>query len=592
MVKEIPDTLLGMQLFKQGQLARAASHFRRALATDAGNYEALNLLGVISAQLGRQDEAIGLLQRAVAAYPLAPEAHNNLGMALNLAKRHDEAVPVLEKAVSLSPSDAVARNNLGVAHQALGHRELAVACFQRACQLRPDYVEALSNFGAALHMLKRDESAVAVLSRALQVNPRFAQAHSNLAAALLSLDRIDDAVAACERAISLDRGNAEAQAQAGTTFLALGKFEEARRRLGEAVRLAPSNPSFYGKLVSCYTVEPADPHLKAMEQLHARIDELPGDGPTELHFALAKAYTDTGEHQRAFDQLTKGNDLKRRSLQYDEATTLCWLGRIGDIFSPELMRRNAGLGALSAKPVFIVGMMRSGSTLVEQILVSHPAIVGAGERPYLREAYERVRQQMGTELPYPEFMETARQKQLTDIGRAYLTLLENTPLAGEASRITDKMLSNFAMVGLIHLALPNARIIHTCRDPVATCLSAYSKLFTDEQPFTYDLGELGRYYAAYRRLMAHWREVLPAGVMLDVQYESLVDNFEAEARRIVAHCGLDWDEKCLSFYETERAVRTASAAQVRKPIYKSATGRWRPSDDLLAPLLAGLNSMR
>jgi hypothetical protein len=147
------------------------------------------------------------------------------------------------------------------------------------------------------------------------------------------------------------------------------------------------------------------------------------------------------------------------------------------------------------------------------------------------------------------------------------------------------------MVGLIHLALPNARIIHTCRDPVATCLSAYSKLYTDEQPFTYDLGELGRYYAAYRRLMAHWHDVLPPGVMIDVQYESLVDSLETEARRIVAHCGLEWDEQCLAFYETERAVRTASAAQVRKPIYKSATTRWRPSNELLAPLLAGLDSV-
>jgi tetratricopeptide (TPR) repeat protein len=591
MAKEIPDALLkGLQLFKQGRLTGAASFFRRALDADPGNYEALNLLGVITAQSGRLDEAIGLLQRAIAARPQTAEAYNNLGMALNLAKRHAEAVPVLEKAAALNQSYAQAHNNLGVAHQALGHRELAAACFQRACAIKPDYVEALNNLGAALHMLKRDENAVAVLSTALRLNSGFSEAHINLGAALLALDRTEEALAACTRAVTLAPGSAQAHAQAGVVYLALGKFEDARRFLETAVRLAPADASYYGNLVACYTVQPGDPALKAMEDLHARIRDLPGDGPMELHFALAKAYTDTGADERAFHHLTAGNALKRRSLQYDEAAMLDRLGRIAGIFSAGSMRSKAGLGAISAKPVFILGMMRSGSTLVEQILASHPAVIAAGERPYIRDAYEHVRRAMATQLPFPEFVEIADGERLKQIGQSYLAKLEKTPSAAKAARITDKTPSNFAIVGLIHLALPNARIIHTCRDPVATCLSAYSKLFTDEQPYTYDLGELGRYYAAYRRLMAHWHEVLPPGVMIDVQYETLVDGLETEARRIVAHCGLEWDEKCLAFHETERAVRTASAAQVRKPIYKSATGRWKPSSELLAPLLAGLDS--
>jgi tetratricopeptide (TPR) repeat protein len=590
MARRISDTLAtGLQLFKQGQLEGAARHFRRALEADPKIYQALNLLGVISAQSGQLNEAIELLQRAVTARPLAAEAHNNLGMALNLAKRHAQAVPVLEKAATLNPNYAQAHNNLGVAQQGLGHRERAMVCFQRACAIKPDYVEALSNLGAALHILKRNEDAVAVLLRALALNPRFAEAHSNQGAALLALDRSEEAVAACLRAVSLEPNNAQAHAQTGNVHLALGKLEDARRSFEAAIRLSPENPALYAQLVNCYTVMEADPHVEAMENLHRRIEDLPGDGPIELHFALAKAYTDTGADEQAFHHLTEGNALKRRTVHYDEATTLQWLGRIREVFSADMMRRKTGLGAVTVKPVFILGMMRSGSTLVEQILASHPAIVAAGERPYLRDAYDLVRQEMNTELPFPEFVAIAAEKQLKAIGAAYLAQLEKTPLGAAAERITDKMPSNFAMAGLIHLAMPNARIIHTCRDPVDTCLSAYSKLFADEQPFTYDLGELGRYYAAYRQVMAHWHDVLPPGVMLDVQYESLVADLETEARRIVAHCGLEWDERCLAFYKTERAVRTASAAQVRKPIYKSVTGRWKPSNEVLAPLLAGLN---
>jgi len=176
-------------------------------------------------------------------------------------------------------------------------------------------------------------------------------------------------------------------------------------------------------------------------------------------------------------------------------------------------------------------------------------------------------------------------ERLRRLGATYLCGL--TVAAPAADKIIDK---NFRFVGLIHLALPNARIIHTCRDPIDTCLSCFSKLFTDEQPFTYDLGELGRYYWAYQQLLAHWRHVLLPGVMLDVQYEELVTNFEEQARRIVTHCGLEWDDRCLSFYETQRPVKTASVVQVRQPVYRSSVGRWRPDNDLLRPLLEALGA--
>jgi hypothetical protein len=229
-------------------------------------------------------------------------------------------------------------------------------------------------------------------------------------------------------------------------------------------------------------------------------------------------------------------------------------------------------------------MPRSGSTLVEQILASHPKIFGAGELNDFGTAVARLGDR--ARAPFPELVRAMSEEDLRQLGTNYLDA--TTALAPEAARITDKMPFNFHFVGLIHLALPHARIIHTRRDPVDTCLSCFSTLFTAGQPYGYDLGELGRYYRGYAALMQHWRNVLPNGVMLEVQYEELVDDLEDQARRLVAHCGLDWDETCLAFHKTQRPVLTASATQVRQPIYKSAVGRWRVYEEFLGPLTRAL----
>ncbi|MBA2590455.1 MAG: sulfotransferase [Alphaproteobacteria bacterium] len=572
-------------LHQQGKLVAAARHYRLVLEMEPRQFDALHLLGVITAQQGQLDEAIALLEKAVQEQPNAAEALNNLGMALNMAKRHAAAVAPLEKAIAFNPNYAAACNNLGNAYHALGQHQGAMTLFQRACALKPDYAEALSNLGAALHSQARDEEAIAVLSKALSLNSGMAEAHGNLGAALMARNRPQEALAASVRATSLEPGNAVAQAQLGSAQLAMGHMTEAREAFQTAVGLDPDNPSHYASLVRCYTVEPGDTYLAAMQSLERRIDTLTGDGPIELHFALAKSYTDIADHERAFLHLLRGNALKRRTIQYDEASALGWFARIRATFSADLMRQKSGLGFPSQAPIFILGMMRSGSTLVEQILASHPQIAAAGERPYFHEAYSGLGRSFRPPLHYPEMTLGLDADQLRRIGQRYVELLAAT---ASGDRITDKMPSNFATAGLIHLALPNARIIHTRRNPVDTCLSAFSKHFSNEQPFAYDLGELGRYYRAYDSLMDHWRQVLPDGTMLEVQYEELVEDFEAQARHIISHCGLEWDDACLSFHTTSRPVRTASAAQVRQPLYRSSIKRWRPDAKLLEPLLAGL----
>jgi tetratricopeptide (TPR) repeat protein len=306
------------------------------------------------------------------------------------------------------------------------------------------------------------------------------------------------------------------------------------------------------------------------------------DDQLHLRFALAKAYEDAGDQEAAFAQLLEANRLKRGLMDYDERAMEDLFARIKATFTEERMNSRGARIAPAEGPIFIVGMMRSGSTLVEQILASHPQVFGAGELTLFKQAMSAV---IGRDA-YPTKAADLSTEALRQLGLVYRESLQKE--APAVRRITDKFLHNFLYCGLIALALPDARILHTRRDPVDTCLSCFSKLFVGEHPYSYDLAELGRYYRAYDGLMAHWRQVLPAGMMLEVDYERVVDDLEGQARLILDFCGLPWDDAVLSFHQTARPVRTASALQVRQPIYKSAVGRWRPEEALLKPLLDAL----
>ena len=307
----------------------------------------------------------------------------------------------------------------------------------------------------------------------------------------------------------------------------------------------------------------------------------------DLQFALGKAYEDLKQHERSFRHLLAGNKLKRAQIHYDEAEAMGYTQRIRAIFDAALCRAKAGGGEPAPTPVFIVGMPRSGTTLIEQIIASHPKAVGAGELFDFDNIVQSLTGLNGGALSFPEVVATMSGEQLRQVGARYLAAVR--ALAPTAERVADKMPWKLHFPGLIHLALPNARIIHARRDPVDTCLSCFSILFEGAgNPFTYDLGELSRFYRAYDFLMAHWRAVLPPGLMLEVRYEEVVGELEKQARSIIAHCGLEWDDSCLAFHATRRPVRTSSVAQVRKPIYHSSVGRWRPYRDQLRPLFEEL----
>ena len=578
---------LGNALHALGRDDEAVEQFRAALELRPQAGEIANNLGIALAALGRHGEAVAHYERALALTPGFAEAHNNLGIALAALGRLDEAVAHYREAVARKPRHAPAYNNLGLALAALGRHEEAAAEFGQAVALDRGSAEAHNNLANALAALDRHTEALAHYRAAVLLTPNVAALHCNLGDGLIALGHIEEAVGAYGRAVALDPDLAVAHANRGNALAALGALAEARQSLERATTLAPRRVSAHRMLAELKEYRPGDRHLAAMEALLAEPAAGLSEGErAELHFALGKAYADCAEHRAAFAHWESGNALFRRSVVYDEAERLAAFDRVAALFSRDFIASRRGVGDPSPKPIFVIGLPRSGTTLVEQILASHPDVFGAGEIGDFLQAVEAVARAKPGWTGFPDDLATMTGDELRAIGERYVTAL--TALAPAAAHVTDKMPGNFFAIGLIHLVLPQARIVRLRRDPVDTCLSAWSRLFPVTLPYCYDLGELGRYHRAYDRLMAHWSAVLPEGAMLDVEYEALVADFEPQVRRILAHCGLDWNEACARYYETRRPVRTASLVQVRQPIYRNSVARWRPYRDMLRPLLDAL----
>ena len=611
--------IAALQHHQAGRLDKAERLFRQVLAVNPRHADSLHLLGVIAYQTERRELAAELIGKAIAINPREASSHSNLGNLLLQQGRLGEAVAHYQSALALKPDFAEAHNNLGNALKAQNEYGEAMEHFKRAIALKPDYAEAHSNLGNALQEQGKPAEAMVHCQRAVALKPDFAEAHNNLGNALKAQEKFGEAMMHYQRAITLKPNYAEVYQNMGNVlkqhgkyaeamvhyqraiglkpdfaeayyFLSialreLGQFDEAQHASERALELEPKNGRYYRQLFYGKRVIAGDRRLAAAETLAEDMASLPMEDQRELHFALGKAYEDLEQRERSFRHRLEGNALKRRESVYREPEMLGFLDRIRTVFTAELMHSKRNLGNPSIVPTFIVGMPRSGTTLVEQILASHPKVFGAGELAEFSKAAASIGMPNGA-LSFPEAVPALSAEQLRQIGTSYLDAVRAE--APRAERITDKMPANFSFVGLIHLALPNARIIHMRRDPVDTCLSCFSLLFVGDLPYCYDLGELGRYYRAYETLMEHWRQVLPAGVMLDVRYEEVVADTERQARQLLAHCGLEWDDACLDFYKTQRPIRTASATQVRQPIYRTSVGRWRPYQHLLQPLIKEL----
>lgn len=607
-----------------GRIEEAIAAGHRATELDPDQPRSHNNLGIALYQSAKFDDARRCYDRAIELAPDFAEAHSNRGNALRALKKLDDAESSYRRALEIQPKFAAAWNNLGTCLRELKHIEKAEAAYRKAIELEPGDATTLDNLALAVKDLGRLDEAAGLLRKALTIDPQNEAFHIHFGTVLLDQRDFEGADVEVERAlernpnswdafglmgrIALGRGDAELALKhfrraltlrpdladthnnMGNALKELGRFEEALEAFNRALRLDPANSAAYVNLADSKTFKPNDSELAAMESLAAQYEGLSKLERMHLDFALGKAYADLKDYDRAFARLRSANVAKRQSIAYDEKLSQLLFERIEQVFTPELIATKSGGGDPSPMPIFVIGMPRSGTTLIEQIIASHPAVHGAGELRNLTEVVLSVRGADRQTIPYPEFIPAIAPAALQQIGSRYIKSLDKLvperPMNCE--HVTDKMPSNYYFAGLIHLALPNATIIHTVRDPVDTCVSCFSKLFSAEQNHTYDLGELGRYYKDYEHLMQHWHRVLPAGRILDVRYEDVVADLEKEARRIIAHCGLAWDDRCLSFHQNDRPVRTASATQVRQPIYGSAVGRWRVYENYLGPLLTAL----
>ncbi|MDB5359832.1 MAG: hypothetical protein JWO51_1129 [Rhodospirillales bacterium] len=390
--------------------------------------------------------------------------------------------------------------------------------------------------------------------------------------------RYAEAIAAWDRAIGLGARAAPTLAAKANLLLELGRIDEADQGFERALAVAPDHgPALYGR-ASIASLRREAPDIARWQTL---LDRGPSDEDRfHLHFMLGRAFLEGDDPEPAFRHFAAGNVLRRAAFNYDVAEDERLMAAIADAFPVEVI---ADAGDPSEAPIFIVGMPRSGSSLLEQILAAHPAIHGAGELLHIKHLIIR---EFADKGPFPASMADRTPAQLRALGRQYLDA--TAALAPGARRIVDKLPLNFYFAGLIHLMLPNARIIHIWRDPLDTCLSCHTTLFREPVRFVHDQTELGRFHRAYESLIAHWGRVLPASRFTEVDYGDLVADPEAETRRLLAFCGVAWDAACLRPQDASRAIRTASRLQARQPVYRSSVGRARRYRDYLGPLIAAL----
>jgi tetratricopeptide (TPR) repeat protein len=588
-VPDQPDALhlIGLCAFEAGRREEGLARIDRAIAVDPNNPAYQSNRGGLLNRLGRHAEAEAACRRSVSLHPTSA-AYNNLGLALQGQSRWVDAVAAHREATALDRRNALAWNGLGNALRQLGQVGDAVAAYRSGLAVAAGHPLLLSNLASALREGGRLDDALVAARQAVERDSLSPSAWNNLGTVLMAMDDGSGAAAAFERALRLDAGHAEARNNLASLLFREDRVEEAEQQFREAIERTPASAAAHNGLgvlllakgrgdeaaqsfraairsnprhaEAYYNLAAADREPKA-EEITAMKALLAQPGLTAadrigLHFALGEIEDRHGDVDRAFVHFRDGNDLRRKDLAragivFDAAAHD---ERIAHLVAEPI---ESMTGVTSEIPVFVVGMPRSGTTLVEQIAASHPAVFGAGE-----------------------INSVAGKDPKAEAIVAHLTSLAPST----ARRVIDKTPTNFLHLGLIARLFPAARIIHCRRDARDTCLSCYMQNFKAALPWTTDLADLGRYYRAYGRLMDHWRRVLPL-TMIEIDYEALVADQEGESRRLIEFLGLPWDDACLQFHRTERLVRTASSQQVRRPLYASSVGRWKAYAAHLTPLL-------
>ncbi|HSG33840.1 MAG TPA: tetratricopeptide repeat protein, partial [Sphingomonadaceae bacterium] len=602
---------------QNGQLADAISTLQEAIELDPRNAQAYNNLGIARFDSKNYDEAIEAYSKAIELDPNFAEAHNNLGNAQRRAGRFDQAMDSYQNALAIRERYPEAYNNMGTLLREQGKMDQAEHALRKAVAQNPAYVEAHNNLASIYFQEKKEVDALRQLSEVLKIAPKDTRAlvltariqnrRGNQAAAeqacriviqeepenaealtvlgqvLHETDRFDEALQVLEKACELAPRNPETLNFYGVTLKSVGRLDDARDHILKGIELNPNMFGAYANLNDLVDFSKEKELFDRIETVMESVKNKEADWLLPLHYAYAKALDDNKQHEKALEHYIAGGKLKRKQLAYNEQETVKFFEDIKAAFPAKIFKDRPYEGNETSRPLFIVGMPRSGSTLVEQIISSHKDVYGAGEVKYFSQALHRLRDRFPSLSRYPAIVGEMKPNHFKLVADGYEKALFKN--AGDAKIVTDKLLTNYFFVGLLHIMFPHARFINTRRDPVDSSLSAFTKLFKDDMPHSYDMGEMGRYYRQYDAIMKHWEKVLPKGVLKVVEYEKVVADTEKEAKGIIDFLGLDWDDKVLEFYNSGRPVKTASVAQVRKPIYKTSVKRWKKYGKGLQPLV-------
>ena len=501
--------------------------------------------------------------------------------------RLPEAESLLRAHLRSHPSDVAAIRMFAELAARLGRLGDAENLLARCLELAPGFTAARHNYAVVLHRQGRSAEALQEVERLLATDPRNPGLRSLQAAALARLGEYHRSIAVYEGILADYPGQAKIWMSLGHAFKTAGRQSDCIAAYGRAIELSPSLGEAWWSLANLKTYRFAQGEVETMSAQLDR-EDLPVEDRLHFHFALGKALEDAGEHATAFEHYAAGNRLHRATLPYRAEETTALVERSRALFTPQFLEPRRDSGCPAGDPIFVVGLPRSGSTLIEQVLASHPAVEGTMELPDLLAIVRDLGGGRRRSEPsrYPEVLAELEPSALRDLGERYL---ERTRIQRKTDRpfFIDKMPNNWAHVGLIQMILPNARIVDARRHPLSCCFSAFKQHFARGQNFTYGLDDIGHYYRDYVELMAHFDAVLP-GRVHRVHYERMVEDTEGEVRRLLVYCGLDYDERCLRFYENERAVRTASSEQVRSPIYRHGVDHWRNYEPWLEPLRQAL----
>ena len=597
---------------RQDKPDEAIKYYKNALDSRPDNLETLNNLATTLMTLNRTDEALTCYKKALNINPEHIEANrnyvrtlinlnkqdeavkhyenileknpDNVDILIELSKtfiiqeKYDKAITLLNKALSIKPEISDIHYHIANALFHSGQKYNALPFYKKAISLDPINVEAYNYYGIALNDISYREEALKIFKQALDIDPHNIKVLTDLGNAYSDLNLVNKGLECYKKALKLDKRSYMIHNNIGNALSSMNKNDEALKHYNKALELGNHDAGIYRNVVS------VDPDIKHAPIIKNILDtkDISDQNKMEYHFALGELYDKNKQFPDAFRHFEIANSIKRNKITYDSDAYTRQIDKVIELFSKDFFK-NRNVGNSGTKlPVFIVGMPRSGTTLIEQILSSHPDVFGAGELDLIKHIRNLITKSFNGKQSYPYCVSLLNDQDINNYSDMYLHQIKK--YSSEAKRITDKMPGNVNFIGIIKLLFPNAHIINCQRDARDNCLSIYLNYFPGGNDYTFNLEDIAKYYIDYVRLMEHWNNTFP-GEILNIQYEELLDNQETLTRSMLEFIDMEWNEACVNFQENKRSVRTASKLQIRKGIYKTSKNRWKNYEEYISPLL-------